>query len=84
VGKKFKDVSTLNELAVLAVSKSSGDNICEISKQVVADYFTAIKTIKNYKKEKSTSAVKCKKDQKKKLKEKIKKNEPSKQVDKLA
>jgi len=65
VGKKLKNMSTMEKLAVLAVSKATGDNIGEVSRQVISDYFAAVETIKNYKKSQESAKAKYKEGKKK-------------------
>ncbi|MBP2650180.1 MAG: hypothetical protein H6Q74_1005 [Firmicutes bacterium] len=65
MSRKLKSASIMKKLAVLAVSKAEGDNISEVSQQVIADYLAALETIKNYNKNEKSDQEKGKRGKKK-------------------
>lgn len=51
MAKMLEDRKTIEKLAIIAALKAEPeDNIAEITKKVIADYFWALRTIKDYNK----------------------------------
>lgn len=61
MGKMLDNPKTMEKLAVIAAMKTGpDDNIAEVAKKVVADYFWAMRTIKEYNKTLSQNKVELK------------------------